>query len=148
VATRLHLDHWQGRQLPADKLARLKQLHTDGHCVLAVGDGSNDAPVLGGADISVALTSGAELAQANADVLLCTGQLSGLLSARRIAHETQKILRQNERWAITYNTLAMPLAALGFIPPWLAAICMSTSSLVVVLNALRIGRQPSSKVAA
>lgn len=141
IATRLRLNHWQGRQLPAAKLARIQQLHSEGHCVLAVGDGSNDAPILGGADISVALTSGAELAQANADLLLCTGRLSGLITARQIARDTQKILQQNERWAITYNTVAMPLAALGFIPPWLAAICMSASSLIVVLNALRIGRK-------
>lgn len=144
MASQLQLTHWQGRQLPADKLARIQQLHTQGHCVLAVGDGSNDAPILGGADISVALTSGAELAQANADVLLCSGQLTGLLTVRQIARETRKILRQNERWAITYNTVAMPLAALGFIPPWLAAICMSASSLTVVLNALRIGRKMES----
>lgn len=140
IANRLSLTDWQGRQLPKDKLDTIKTLQADGGCIIAVGDGSNDAPVLAGADISVALTSGAELAQANADVLICDGKLSGLLQARHIAFETHRILHQNERWAITYNTIAMPLAALGFIPPWLAAICMSVSSLVVVLNALRIGK--------
>ena len=147
AASQLGIERWHSRQLPDDKLAHLQDLHAEGECVMAVGDGSNDAPVLAGADVSVALTSGAELAQANADVLLCTGRLSGLLDARAIARETQKILRQNERWAITYNTIAMPLAALGFIPPWLAAICMSASSLTVVLNALRIGRKPAEKPA-
>jgi Cu2+-exporting ATPase len=149
VAQELPDTDWRARQLPTDKLNRLRQLHEQKQRVMAVGDGSNDAPVLAGADISVAIASGAELAQANADVLLCSGQLSGLLQARAIARETQRILQQNQRWAITYNTLAMPLAALGFIPPWLAAICMSASSLIVVLNALRIGRTqaPPPKVA-
>ncbi len=141
VAQQLHLSDAKGRQRPADKLEQLKALRNEGSCLLAVGDGSNDAPVLAGADVSVALTSGAELAQANADVLLCAGNLSGLIRVRQIARETHKILRQNEHWAITYNTLAMPLAAFGFIPPWLAAICMSISSLTVVLNAQRIGRK-------
>lgn len=140
IAQQLGVNEWQARQLPADKLAHLKNLHEQKHKVLMVGDGSNDAPVLGGADVSVALTSGAELAQAHADVLLCDGRLSNLIYIRDIAQQTQKILKQNERWAITYNTLAMPAAALGFIPPWLAAIFMSISSLVVVLNALRIGK--------
>lgn len=140
IAQQLGVGQWQARQLPADKLAHLKALHEQHYKVLMVGDGSNDAPVLGGADVSVALTSGAELAQANADVLLCDGRLNNLIYLRNIARQAQTILKQNERWAISYNTLAMPAAALGFIPPWLAAIFMSISSLVVVLNALRIGK--------
>lgn len=139
IAQQLGVKQWHGRQVPADKLAHLKKLHDNQHKALMVGDGSNDAPVLAGADVSVALTSGAELAQANADILLCDGRLSNLIYIRDIAQQTQKILKQNERWAITYNTLAMSAAALGFILPWLAAIFMSISSLVVVLNALRIG---------
>lgn len=137
--------HWQERQQPADKLERLRWHQQQKHCVLAVGDGSNDAPVLAGADVSAALSAGAELAQANADLLICNGHLDGLLYAREIARQTQGILRQNERWAIGYNTLAMPIAALGFIPPWLAAILMSCSSLLVVLNALRIGKARPNK---
>lgn len=139
IAQQLGIQQWHARQVPADKLSHLQQLHEQQHKALMVGDGSNDAPVLAGADVSIALTSGAELAQANADILLCDGQLNNLVYIRQIAQQTQKILKQNERWAITYNTLAMPTAALGFIPPWLAAIFMSISSLVVVLNALRIG---------
>lgn len=141
VAQQLGIHSWYGRQMPADKLNHLQTLQAAGKRVLMVGDGSNDAPVLAGADVSVALTSGAELAQANADVLLCSGQLSGVLETNRIAQQTKQILAQNQRWAFTYNTIAMPVAALGFIPPWLAAIFMSASSLLVVLNALRIGRQ-------
>lgn len=140
IAQQLGIKHWQGRQMPADKLTHLQALQTANQRVVMVGDGSNDAPVLAGADVSIALTSGAELAQANADILLCSGQLSGVLETHAVAKQTQQILAQNQRWAFTYNTVAMPVAALGFIPPWLAAIFMSASSLLVVLNALRIGR--------
>lgn len=145
IAQALNIRHWRARQMPEDKLTHLQTLQNEGHCLMAVGDGSNDAPVLGGADISVALTSGTELAQANADALLCTGQLSGVLDLLTTSEQTQVILRQNQRWAFTYNTVAMPVAALGYIPPWLAAIFMSASSLLVVLNALRIGKQPKLK---
>lgn len=141
IARLLGISQWQARQMPEQKLAHIQALQASGHCVMAVGDGSNDAPVLGGADISVALTSGTDLAQANADALLCTGQLVGLLELISTSRQTQIILRQNQRWAFTYNTVAMPVAALGYIPPWLAAIFMSASSLLVVLNALRIGNK-------
>lgn len=147
IAEQLGINTWYARQLPADKLAQLKQLQAQGHCVMVVGDGSNDAPILAGADVSVALSSGSELAQANADILICDGRLASLIDAKQIALETQKILQQNQRWAMSYNTLAMPIAALGYIPPWLAAILMSLSSLFVVINALRIGKKQTIRAA-
>lgn len=147
IAEQLGVNTWYARQLPADKLAQLKQLQAQGHCVMVVGDGSNDAPILAGADVSVALSSGSELAQANADILICDGRLASLIDAKQIALETQKILQQNQRWAMSYNTLAMPIAALGYIPPWLAAILMSLSSLFVVINALRIGKKQTIRAA-
>lgn len=140
AADRLGIAIWKSRLLPDDKLAYLQSLQQQKKQVLMIGDGSNDAPVLAGADVSIALTSGAELAQANADVLFCDGQLAHTLYLQKIAQQTRVILQQNQRWAMMYNTLAMPTAALGYIPPWLAAIFMSLSSLFVVLNALRIGR--------
>lgn len=146
VAKQLGIEHWHARQMPADKLVRIGALRAEGLRVAAIGDGSNDAPVLAGADVSIALSSGTELAQANADIVLCQERLMALPEARAIAVETQRILGQNQRWALIYNLSAMPLAALGFVPPWLAAIGMSLSSLIVLLNALRIGRrweQPS-----
>src|SRR5690606_22889333 len=127
--------------LPADKLARLAALRERGARVIAVGDGANDAPVRGGADAAVALAEGAELAQATSDVVLAGGRLEELANARGIALETLRILEQNQRWALGYNLAAVPLAALGFVPPLLAALGMSLSSLVVVLNAMRIGRR-------
>lgn len=140
AARRLGVDDWHARQLPNDKLARLAALRSGGARVVAVGDGVNDAPVLGGADVAVAIAEGAELAQATSDVVLTGGRIGQLAPARAIAAQTLAILKQNQRWALAYNIAAVPLAALGFVPPWLAALGMSASSLVVVMNAMRIGR--------
>jgi Cu2+-exporting ATPase len=141
VAQRLGIETWHARMSPADKLERLRALRMDGARVVAVGDGINDAPVLAGADVAVALASGAELAQAAGDIVLDGAHLPMLAQARAIARETLGVLRQNQRWALAYNLAVVPFGAFGFVPPWLAAIGMSTSSLVVILNALRIGRR-------
>ena len=140
IADRLGIAHWQARLRPADKLARLAALRAQGARVIAVGDGINDAPVLAGADVAVAFASGAELAQASSDIVLSGERLDVLAGARATARETLAILRQNQRWALGYNLISVPFGALGLVPPWLAAIGMSASSLFVVLNALRIGR--------
>ncbi|HZV93188.1 MAG TPA: heavy metal translocating P-type ATPase, partial [Caldimonas sp.] len=140
VARRLGIAQWRARQSPASKLERLRELRAGGAHVLAIGDGINDAPVLAGADVAVALASGAELAQAAGDVILDGDNLAALPAARAIARETLAVLRQNQRWALLYNLAVVPLAALGLVAPWLAALGMSASSLGVVLNALRIGR--------
>ncbi|MFC5526200.1 heavy metal translocating P-type ATPase [Rhodanobacter ginsengisoli] len=144
LAGSLGVDDWHARQSPADKLARLQAARARGHVVLAVGDGSNDAPLLAGADVSAVLASGTELAQSHADLLLLDGRLDGLVSARAIARQVQQVMRQSRRWALLYNLCAVPFAALGIVPPWLAAIGMSLSSLVVVLNALRVRSDAAS----
>jgi Cu2+-exporting ATPase len=141
LAARLDIDDWHARQLPADKLALLRTLQDRGHCVLAVGDGSNDAPLLAAADVSAALASGTDLAQAQADLLLLDGRLEGLLHAREVAVRLTRVVGQSRRWALGYNLVAVPFAAFGLVPPWLAAIGMSLSSLMVVLNAMRVGRE-------
>jgi Cu2+-exporting ATPase len=140
LAGALGIDDWHARQSPADKLARLRQLQRDGHVVLAVGDGSNDAPVLAGADVSVALGEGSGLAQSHADLLLPGGRLDGLAAARTLARQLQQVVAQGRRWSLAYNLCAVPFAAFGLVPPWLAGIGMSLSSLAVVLSALRVGR--------
>ena len=140
IAARLGVVAWRARALPADKLAWLAELRAAGARVLAVGDGINDAPVLAGAEVAIALAEGAELAQASSDIVLMNARLDAIAPARDIARQTLAIVRQNQRWAMFYNLSAVPLAALGFVPPWLAALGMSASSLGVILNALRIGR--------
>jgi Cu2+-exporting ATPase len=140
IAQELGVTEWRARQLPADKLAWLAELRAGRARVLVVGDGVNDAPVLAGADVAIALAEGAELAQASSDIVLAGGHLGAIAPARDLATRTLAIIRQNQRWALAYNFGAMPLAALGLVPPWLAALGMSLSSLGVILNTLRIGR--------
>jgi Cu2+-exporting ATPase len=125
---------------PEEKLEIIEQLQSRGECVVMVGDGINDAPVLAGADTSIAPAHGALLAQTNADVIMLGNSLWPLVTALTMSRKTLSIVRQNIIWAIVYNATALPLAATGFVPPWLAAIGMSASSLVVVLNALRLNR--------
>ena len=129
---------WCARATPERKLERLLALRRAGRTVAVVGDGVNDAPALAGADLAVAIGGGAELAHANADIVLADDRLSGLVEARAIAAATRRIMRQNLLWALVYNALSLPLAACGFVPPWLAAIGMSASSLGVIANSLRI----------
>jgi len=139
LADRLDVADRHARQSPDDKLARLQAARAEGRVTLAVGDGSNDAPVLAGADVSAALASGTELAQSHADLLLLDGHLGGLADARAIACQLQRVTRQGRRWSLWYNLGAVPFAAFGLVTPWLAAIGMSLSSLLVVLYALRVG---------
>lgn len=139
VAQRLHIEDHHARQRPEDKLARLRALQADGRRVLMIGDGINDAPVLAGADVSVAMARGAALAQSSADLVL-NGSLTTLPALLERAALARRVMRQNLFWALGYNISAMPLAAMGLVPPWLAAIGMSASSLLVTLNALRLNR--------
>jgi len=125
---------------PEDKLAIIEDAQQRGEQVVMIGDGINDAPVLAGADTSIAPAHGALLAQTSADVIMLGDSLTPLTTAIEMSRKTMRIVRQNLAWAIVYNALALPLAAAGFVPPWLAAIGMSASSLVVVLNALRLNR--------
>jgi Cu2+-exporting ATPase len=145
VAGSLGIRHWQGGLLPADKLALTRKLQAAGRRVAMVGDGINDAPVLAGADVSIALARGTPLAQNAAGIVLLGESLAPLPVAVRLARRTLAVIRQNLALSLGYNISAIPLAAMGLIPPWLAAIGMSLSSLVVVLNALRLSRSPAAR---
>jgi Cu2+-exporting ATPase len=138
LADRLGIDDARGDMLPEDKLDAVRVLQTAGAVVAMTGDGVNDAPVLAQAQVSIAIDQGAEAAQAAADMVLLSSKLSRLADGVKVARKTQGIIHQNLAWAALYNTLAIPAAALGYITPWMAGIGMSLSSLLVVLNALRI----------
>jgi Cu2+-exporting ATPase len=142
TARQLGIDDWRARLLPEQKLAWVRELRDGGRRVLAVGDGINDAPTLRAADVSVAMGTGSSLAQASADLVALHGDLSTLGLAIRTARRTTAIVRQNLWWSAAYNVVSLPLAAFGLIPPWVAALGMSASSLLVVLNALRLSGSP------
>lgn len=138
LAQYLSFDHWQGGQSPQQKLNYIKQLQQQGKKVLMVGDGINDAPVMAAADAALAMASGTDLSKSNAPALLLRDDLNLIQVLLRKAQQTHTIMQQNLAWALLYNLTALPLAAAGLIPPWGAAIGMSTSSLIVVLNATRL----------
>lgn len=142
LADTLGIDRRAARQTPEDKLRRVRALQAQGHRVAMVGDGINDAPVLAGADVSLAMGEGAALAQRAADWVVTSPRLARIPQAIAIARRTRAVIRQNLAWASAYNLLALPLAATGHVTPWMAALGMAASSLLVTLNALRLARTP------
>lgn len=134
----LGMQEVRGGLSPADKREQVRALQQGGAIVVMVGDGVNDAPVLAQAHLSVAMASGTDLAQLTADSLLLRDDLRTLVLARDTARRCGRIVRQNLGWALVYNLAALPLAAVGLLPPWAAALGMSASSLIVVGNALRL----------
>jgi len=140
VAAALGIDDYRAGCSPENKLELIHAMQKAGETVIMIGDGINDAPVLAGADASVALAEGALLAQTSADLIMLGHSLRPLVTAFRTARQTMRIVRQNLAWAVVYNATALPLAAMGMVPPWAAAVGMSASSLIVVLNALRLSR--------
>ncbi|MGB0467702.1 MAG: heavy metal translocating P-type ATPase [Pontibacterium sp.] len=140
VADTLGIDQVISGVSPAEKLAHIQQLQQQGAQVVMVGDGINDIPVLAGAQASIAMGSATDLAKTNADAVLISADLSRLVDGVILARKTGSIIRQNLSWAALYNLTALPLAAMGFVAPYMAALGMSLSSLVVVGNALRLSR--------
>ena len=138
VSKKLGITEYQAELLPEDKLAYLETLQENDGVIAMVGDGINDAPVLAAAQVSIAMGGGTQLAQASGDMVLLSDNIGQIVTAVEKSKEAITIIRQNITWAVGYNLSALPLAAAGFIAPWMAAIGMSLSSLVVVLNALRL----------
>ncbi len=140
IARTLGVDELVKGVTPDGKLAYLKAREAKGEISIMVGDGINDAPVLAGAHASFAMAGGTDLAKNSADAILLADDLSRLLDARRLALRTRKIIIENFTWSIGYNLLVLPLAACGWLPPYLAAAGMSLSSLIVVTNSMRLNR--------
>ncbi|WP_122409912.1 heavy metal translocating P-type ATPase [Pseudomonas viridiflava] len=144
VAATLGIDDARGGLRPDDKLAVLQQLQAQGHTVLMIGDGVNDVPAMAAATISVAMGAATDLTRTGADAVLLSNRLHSLIDAFGLARRTRRVIVENLLWAGLYNGLMLPFAALGWITPVWAAIGMSASSLIVVLNALRLTRMPPS----
>ncbi len=123
---------------PDDKLRAMLAAQEKGEAVLMVGDGINDGPALARADVSATLGGAAALAQGQADLVLASGRLTDLMAVRRVATDAQRITRQNLIWAAGWNAASVPLALLGFMPPWLAGLGMAASSVLVIGNGLRL----------
>ena len=140
MAQRLGLDEAIGRASPEDKLARVQAAQAAGRKVGMVGDGINDAPVLARADVSLAMGQGALVARTQADAVIVSNRLADLVRARVVSVRTMAIVRQNLVWAAVYNGSCIPLALAGWLPPWAAGLGMATSSLLVIVNALRASR--------
>ena len=140
LARELGVDELVKGVTPDGKLAYLKAREAAGDISIMVGDGINDAPVLAGAHASFAMAGGTDLAKNSADAILLADDLSRLLAARALALRTRKIIKENFAWSIGYNLLVLPLAASGWLPPYLAAAGMSLSSLIVVTNSMRLNR--------
>ncbi|MGY0399787.1 MAG: heavy metal translocating P-type ATPase [Ostreibacterium sp.] len=146
VAEKLGIDDYHAEQLPVDKLNWVSELQQQGQSVMMIGDGINDAPVLAVADISLAVGGASALSQSQADIILLNNDLRKIPQLINIAKRTRQVIRQNIVWAVIYNIAAVPLALLGYLPPWVAALSMSISSLVVLANALRIYWEKSPKL--
>ncbi|MGQ0709728.1 MAG: heavy metal translocating P-type ATPase [Rhodoferax sp.] len=142
-AERLGVAQAQGGCTPQDKLARLRALQQQGAVVVMVGDGVNDAPVLSGAQVAMALGQGAAVLRTSADLVLMGADLRAVAHALALAQRTRRVITQNLWWAFLYNAACVPLAVLGWLPAWGAGLGMAASSLLVVANAQRLSRVPA-----
>jgi heavy metal translocating P-type ATPase len=138
IAAELGMAEYEGNFTPAEKLARISAWQAAGERVGMVGDGVNDAPALAQADLSITVAGGTDVAGETSDVVLTRSDLTLVPWFVHLCHRTHRIIRQNLGWAFAYNLLVIPLAALGIISPVIAAVTMSTSSVLVVGNSLRL----------
>lgn len=142
VANLLGIEQWRQGMTPDDKLGYMQALRERDAVLLYVGDGINDIPAMGVAQSSMVVADAPDLVQSHADIGSMVADLRMIPRVIQHSRRVRRVVRQNLSWALGYNIAALPLAAMGFIPPWLAAIGMSASSLVVVMGALRLTRAP------
>jgi len=140
VAASLGVSRWCAQQRADMKLQIIREMQAQGRTVLMVGDGANDGPVLAAADVSMTVQGATELANSSADFILTAESLQLVMRAFVISRRAAQLIRQNLIWALVYNAAVMPLAMSGALKPWMAALGMSASSLLVVLNATRLSR--------
>ncbi|KML15819.1 ATPase P [Bacillus sp. LK10] len=140
IASEAGIDHVIAEVLPEEKAAHIVALQKQGKKVAMVGDGINDAPALATANIGMAVGTGTDVAMEAADITLMTGDLHAIADALEFSRKTMRNIKQNLFWALAYNCIGIPVAAFGFLAPWLAGAAMAFSSVSVVLNALRLQR--------
>ncbi|GAA0573738.1 heavy metal translocating P-type ATPase [Caenispirillum bisanense] len=140
VAEAVGIDRWQAGAAPAQKCERLAALRAEGHVVAMVGDGLNDAPALAAADASISPSTAVDVSQTAADVVFQGVRLAPVVEVFAVAARTDQLVKQNFGLSLLYNCLTIPLAVAGYVTPLIAAVAMSSSSVLVIVNALRLAR--------
>ncbi len=138
LADKLDIEEYQAEIKPEDKLNNIAKLQQQGNQVCMVGDGINDAPAFAQANVAIAMTDASDITKLNADMLLLNNRIDTLKTMLRIILKTNRTIKINYSWALVYNLTALPFAMAGYVAPWMAALGMSLSSLIVVVNATRI----------